>query len=305
MASWQSKHPTAGRFVALVRIFLLGGLAALLLLAMLTLDRYTDWLWFDSLGYTSVYVTELLAQVGLFLVAALLFFGLLVGNVLLARRLARRFERRALPHEDGIWAYLARMSEQLGDRAPYARSLNAAILAAGGFFAIVLGLTAARGWLTLLAFLHARPFAVADPLFGQDVAFYVFTLPFLRFVHGWLVSALLLVAVGTLAVYVVVLVYELNLDLERLVYRLGPAIRAHLLLLLAAFLVLLAVHHVLDLFELVYSARAMGGAIHGAGYADVHAQMPAQWAMAALALGAAVLAVVTIFLGSYRYLLLG
>jgi len=305
MASWQSKHPTAGRFVALVRIFLLGGLAALLLLAMLTLDRYTDWLWFDSLGYTSVYVTELLAQVGLFLVAALLFFGLLVGNVLLARRLARRFERRALPHEDGIWAYLARMSEQLGDRAPYARSLNAAILAAGGFFAIVLGLTAARGWLTLLAFLHARPFAVADPLFGQDVAFYVFTLPFLRFVHGWLVSALLLVAVGTLAVYVVVLVYELNLDLERLVYRLGPAIRAHLLLLLAAFLVLLAAHHLLDLFELVFSARSLNGAIHGAGYTDVHAQVPAQWALAALALVAAGLAIASIFTRGFRYVILG
>src|SRR5581483_8183686 len=180
----------------------------------------------------------------------------LVGNVLLARRLARRFERRALPHEDGLWAYLARMSEQLGDRAPYARTLNAGILAAGGFFAVVLGITAANNWLVLLRFLNAKPFGVVDPLFGQDVGFYVFTLPFVRVVHGWMVSALLLAAVGTLAVYVVILVYELNLDVERLIYRLGPAIRAHLLLLLAAFLVLLAVHHVLDLFELVYSARA-------------------------------------------------
>src|SRR5207253_234934 len=120
--------------------------------------------------------------------------------------LARRFERRALPHEDGLWAYLARLSEQLGDRAPYARTLNVGILAAGGFFAVVLGTTAANNWLTLLRFLHAQPFGVADPLFGQDVSFYVFTLPFVRFVHSWLVSALLLVAVGTLAVYVVILV---------------------------------------------------------------------------------------------------
>ena len=305
MAKWQPKRPRAGRLVALVRVVLLGGLAALLLLAMLTVDRYTDWLWFDSLGYTSVSVTGLVAQVGVFIVAALAFFGLLAGNVLLARRLARRFERRALPHEDGLWAYLARMSEQLGDRAPYARTLNAGILAAGGFFALVLGLTAARNWLTLLAFFNARPFDTVDPLFGQDVSFYVFTLPFARFVHGWLVSALLLAAVGTLAVYVVILVYELNLDVERLVYRLGPAIRAHLLLLLAAFLVLLAAHHVLDLFELVFSTRSMNGALHGAGYADVHAQVPAQWAMAGLALVAAALAIVSIFITSFRYLVLG
>src|SRR4051794_9772252 len=305
MASWQAKRFTTGRVVALVRLALLGGLAGLLLLAMLTLDRYTDWLWFESLGYTSVYVTGLVAQIGVFVVAALIFFGLLAGNVLLARRLARRFEHRALPHEDGLWAYLARMSEQLGDRAPYARTLNAAILAAGAFFAVVLGLTAARGWLTLLTFLNGRAFGVADPLFGQDVSFYVFTLPFLRFVHGWLVSALLLVAVGTLAVYLVILVYELNLDVERLVYRLGPAIRAHLLLLLAAFLVLLAAHHVLDLFELVFSNRSLSGGIHGAGYADVHAQVPAQWALAALALVAAGLAVASIFTRGFRYLALG
>jgi uncharacterized protein len=111
--------------------------------------------------------------------------------------------------------------------------------------------------------------------------------------------------VGTLAVYVVILVYELNLDVERLVYRLGPAIRAHLLLLLAAFLVLLAAHHVLDLFELVFSSRSLNGGIHGAGYTDVHAQLPAQWAMAALALAAAGLAVVSIFTRGFRYLALG
>jgi uncharacterized protein len=305
MARWQAKRLSPERLAALIRVLLLGGLAALLLLAMLTVDRYTDWLWFESLGYSGVYITTLLAQAGVFLVAALAFFGLLAGNVLLARRLARRFERRALPHEDGLWAYLARMSEQLGDRAPYARTLNVGILAAGGLFAIVLGLTAARNWLMLLSFLNARPFGTVDPLFGQDVGFYVFTLPFLRFLHGWLVSALLLAAVGTLAVYVVILVYELNLDMERLVYRLGPAIRAHLLILLAAFLGLLAGHHVLDLFELVFSTRSMNGGLHGAGYADVHAQVPAQWAMAALALIAAGLAIASIFTTSFRYLALG
>src|SRR5919198_1347269 len=147
MAKWQPKRPSAGRLVALFRLLLLGGLAALLLLAMLTVDRYTDWLWFESLGYTGVYVTALVAQVGVFLVAALAFFGLLAGNV-----------------------------------------------AAGAFFAVVLGLTAARNWLVLLTFVNARPFGTVDPLFGQDVSFYVFALPFARFVHGWLVSALLLAA---------------------------------------------------------------------------------------------------------------
>src|SRR5581483_3294361 len=44
---------------------------------------------------------------------------------------------------------------------------------------------------------------------------------------------------------------------------------------------------------------------YGAGYTDVHAQVPAQWALVGLALLAAALAVATIFTRSYRYLLLG
>jgi uncharacterized protein len=302
MAAWRSKPRSPQRMVALFRLALLGAMAAVLLLAMLTVGYYTDWLWFASIGYTQVYATTMLVQVAIFLVAALAFFGLLVANMLLARRLARRFERETAPTEDGLWAYIARMTEQLGDRARYPRTLTLSILGAGAFFAVVLGITASNNWLTLLRFIHARPFGMDDPLFGRDVAFYVFVLPFYRFVHGWLTSALLLVAVATMAVYAVILIYELNLDLERLLYRLGRAIKTHLLLLLAGFLLLLAAHHVLDLYELVHSTR---GVTYGASYTDVHAQVPAQWALTAVALLAAGLAVATIFLRTFRPLLFG
>src|SRR5581483_1586037 len=302
MAAWGPKPPTTRRVVALVRLLLLSAIAVGLLLTILTVGYYTDWLWFESLGYGSVYATVLLTQVAIFLVAAVSFFAVLALNVLLARRLARRFERQSAHSEDGLWAYIARMTEQMGHHADSLRTLNAAVLAAGLFYAAILGIMAASNWLTVLRFVHARPFGVSDPLFGHDAALYVFTLPFLRFLQGWLATALLLVGVATLAVYAVILVYELNLDLEQLVYRVGRAIKTHLLLLLACFLVLLAAHHLLDLLELVHSQR---GFTYGAGYTDVHAQVPAQWALVGLALLAAALAVATIFTRSFRFLLLG
>jgi uncharacterized membrane protein (UPF0182 family) len=302
MAGWLSKSRSPLRLVALFRLALLTAVATGLLLAMLTVGYYTDWLWFESLGYASVYATAVLTQVGVFSMAALLFLGLLAANVLLARRLARRFEYRRGRSEEGLWGYLARVADQLGDRAQYVRTLNAGLVVAGLFFAVLLGLAAANNWLTILRFVHARPFGVADPLFGQDVAFYVFTLPFYRFLHGWLTSALLLVTLATLAVYAVILVYELNLEVERVLSRLGRAIRAHLLGLLAGFLVLLAAHHLLTLYELVHSTR---GVVYGAGYADVHAQLPAQWALTILALLAAGLAITTIFRRTFRLLVLG
>src|SRR5579884_1103694 len=302
MAAWGPKPPTAQRVVALVRLLLLAAIAGVLVLAILTVGYYTDWLWFESLGYGSVYATILLTRIAIFLVAALGFFALLALNVLLARRLARRFERQTAHSEEGLWAYIARMTEQMGTRADYLHSINGAVLAVGVLFAIILGVMAANNWLTVLRFLHRQPFGDSDPLFGQDVGVYVFALPFFRFLQGWLATTLLLVGVATLAVYAVILVYELNLDLEQLVYRVGRAIRTHLLLLLTAFLLLLAAHHLLDLYELVHSTR---GFTYGAGYADVHAQVPAQWALVGLALLAAALSVATIFIRSFRFLLLG
>jgi uncharacterized membrane protein (UPF0182 family) len=127
------------------------------------------------------------------------------------------------------------------------QQVRAAVRVTGGLCALVLGIVAAGNWPTLLRFVHGRPFGATDPLFGQDVAVYVFTLPFLRFLEGYLMAALLLAMLGTLAVYGVLLVDGLHLEPARL---LGPGwwgVKRHLLLLLTCCLLLLAAHHLLDL----------------------------------------------------------
>ncbi len=52
--------------------------------------------------------------------------------------------------------------------------------------ALLAGLYAAGEWSVWLAWRHGVPFGQADPLLGRDVAFYVFTLPFLEFVRSLL-----------------------------------------------------------------------------------------------------------------------
>ena len=67
------------------------GLVAVAVLVLLTVgvDMYTDWLWFGSVGLTSVYATVLRHQVLLFFAAAALFLALYLPSAFLARRLAR------------------------------------------------------------------------------------------------------------------------------------------------------------------------------------------------------------------------
>src|SRR2546425_10486714 len=67
--------------------------------------------------------------------------------------------------------------------------------------AVFFGLAGGDEWDTLLRWLNAVPFGAADPVFGRDIGFYFFTLPVLEFVRGWLLVALVFIALGVVTLY--------------------------------------------------------------------------------------------------------
>ena len=291
----------AARRALVVRAGLIGGFLLLLAFASAGVDNFTDWLWFSALGYSSVFTTALSLQLALFAVGALI-FGLLFGvNAYLARRLAASVDQGDSADE-GLWSYIARVGSRVGDQVAYRRLINTGLVALGFALAIIMGLVLAAQWSVVLLFLNRVPFGVQEPIFSQDVGFYVFNLPFYRMVHAWLLGALVFVTSSTLAVYAVVLVYELGASLERTAFRMPRPIKAHLAAFGVVLLVLVAANHLMDLFEVVFSTR---GVAYGAGYSDVRAQVPALWLMTAAALLAAGLIVATIFTRGVRLAVLG
>src|SRR5581483_2375863 len=93
--------------------------AALVIVIFVTLggaDFLTEWLWFDSLGLTSVFATSILARLALFFAGAAAFLALFAINVLIARRLASSTEvRPRQPVSNGPWDDLLR---QIGSQMP-------------------------------------------------------------------------------------------------------------------------------------------------------------------------------------------
>src|SRR4030095_6045981 len=214
------------------------------------------------------------ARLILFAIGFIAFMGLFAANVLVARRLAYAVdERPRRPRaSSGTWEdLLAQVGAQMGRRGEYARLINIVVLIVGLVLALFMGLLAAGFWITALQFVHRAPFVAVDPAFNREVGFYVFVVPALRGLESWLFTALVLLALSALAVYAVVLTYELALNLGETGLRLPRAIRAHLLVLLAVAFLLLAGNHLLDIFDLVRSTR--GGAF-GGGYPDAHAPVP-------------------------------
>ncbi len=210
---------------------------------------WTEWLWFSSLGFGSVYSKILVTKVSIFFVAAFIFLVLFVGNILLAKHLG---PKAGIP-------YVA--AEGLKNLR---RVLIVVIILGAIVLSIIFGSIAQGNWETVLRFQNGQSFGVADPIFSKDVSFYMFSLPFQKFVQGWLLSALIVTLILTS------IFYAFNYSVRRLSLAFSRGGKAHLSVLFAGIMGIIAWRYFLDIYGLVYSER---GAVFGAGYADVHAQL--------------------------------
>ncbi|MFS8525336.1 MAG: UPF0182 family protein, partial [Limnochordales bacterium] len=147
----------------------------------------------------------------------------------------------------------------------------------------------AQQWPVIARFAHREPFGIADPLFGRDVGFYMFELPFWRMLHGSAAGVVVLTAVFVLAVYM--LARAVEWPRSRLFLNDGP--RRHLLALAAAGALLKALDYRLALFELLFSRQS--DTIFGATYTDWYARAAALRALLVLAVLAAVLLAYNMF----------
>lgn len=234
---------------------------------------YTDLRWFEELGYASVFTTEWSARIVIFSVAAVAFFLFYVVNIAIARRLTPR-----VSDESSRWAQLIAFA---------GKSVTFLLIAAGVLLAMVVGLIAQVDWLMFLRYLNAAPFNASDPIFHQDVSFYVFTLPVYQFLVGWLGGVLVLTMLAVGATYA--------LGLGQL--RWTAAVKSHLSALGVGVLALSAWNYQLEIYNLVYSPR---GVVFGASYTDVNAQWPAYNILTAIAVGVALLLLANIFVRALK-----
>ncbi len=260
-------------------LFLTLGIALVLLLSLRGIATFwTDYLWFDSVGFAPVWRTLIFSRVLLVVVATLVAFALLLLNLVLADRLSPPSPLVAgSPDEEVVRRY----QEWVEPRVLKVR------LAASGFFGLLIGLGAGAWWENWLLFVNREDFAVADPVFNNDIGFYAFQVPLLRDLFGWSFQFFLITTL------VVAAVHYLNggIQIAPGRQRVAAGVKVHLSVLLAILAMLKAAGYWLDQFDLLYSDR---GAVFGATFTDVNAQLPAVRLLVFISLFAAVLLLINI-----------
>lgn len=228
----------------------------LFLVASITAPFWINWLWFGSMGYRGIIVTNYIGVTATFLITSILTAAVFIANVRFAIRNSRN---AAIPREGRIGRFSL-------------HALNLIGIIGGIALGLIVGWASKDFWREAWMAIRATDFGVKDPTFGRDVSFYVFTLPVL---HG-LQSALMLIVGITLAA--VAFIYLVRLGVRYGKWGDVPtfALR-HLSALGCVMLLLIAFGYVLGNFELVFSNR---GVVIGPGFTDVNVVRPLNWMMA-------------------------
>ncbi|MBW2976035.1 UPF0182 family protein [Candidatus Woesearchaeota archaeon] len=215
---------------------------------------YAEWLWFDSLNYLSVFKTVLFSKIALGAAVFALFFILLLLNFVALKRKANITYNKI---------YLS-------------------IIALISLFA---GLVSSGYWLVALRFLNYADFGFVDPVFKNDIGFYVFALPFYQFLLGILlflfIAALIMSAVSYLFAIRFKKVPKAEIKsgipfgfesrFQKIKIEIPKKGRSHLAFLAGLLLIISAAFFYLKRYSILLSQR---GAVFGAGFTDITIILP-------------------------------
>jgi uncharacterized membrane protein (UPF0182 family) len=272
-----------------VGLLLRWGFFAVIVIAIvlsLVLGLVQKWLWMRQLDYVGIFWTLLSVKWGIFgltLIVSVLYLWI---NLRFAANNIDMVDGESFFNKDFIHPADASRTINV-DISPklLVFVIDAAIVILSLFYA----LSVSSQWDTYLRFRYGGSFGIADPLFGIDLGFYVFRLPFYELVQG----SITLLTVAALAILTFCSVFGVRQSKSSGKITLRDGARQHFMVLLFILMANFGWGFVLDHYELVYSTL---GVVHGAGYAAAHVTSVALWVMT----GASALACVLLAIGFFR-----
>jgi len=243
---------------------------------------WTDWLWFDTVGYQQVMLKVIETKIVLGAVVGGTVFLLMLINLFLADRLSRVG-----------FIQTGENTIELPGLDALGPNMKLIAAAAAAFLSIIIGIEASSRWNLFLQYANAVEFGLQDPVFGMDVSFYVFVLPFFKHLYQWAIMAVVFCAAVSLFVYSVK--RGIVVSSEGVHFR--SAITGHLSFLGAAILVIKAFGYRIYAYTMLYTSR---GFVDGAGYTDINVRLPMLNILFILCLLAAVVFVANVLLRNWR-----
>ncbi|MDA3901161.1 MAG: UPF0182 family protein [Spirochaetes bacterium] len=259
--------------------------AIVLLYTVLSMSSLiTDYLWFDHYGQLKTFFTLFITRFAVKGIFALIFLTLLVLNTFIVIFLSGGGRTASIP-------FLRLLPPSLQKK----KYIIGALILVFIFLSYVMGSAAQPFWTDILKYLNQTPFSnyPADPIFNRELSFYLFSLPFYNFIHGWIIGALVVISILSIVFHIMTGAFSMRTGKVEV----SPAARSHLSIMGSLFMLSVAVGYYLSAFDILFSQR---GKFYGAGYTAVNSQLFAYRICMILAIIAAVLLAVNVFRRSIK-----
>lgn len=260
-----------------ILLIVIAGLFLLLFSLPQIIALYIDWLWFNDVGFESIFTKKLNVQAFSSVAGALTSFLITYANLWFALRVTRG---RTIP----VTTYSQAMPQ-----LDLLRHFDRLKLIVPVLIGIFTGFMMSGNWMKFLYYFQTVEAGYTDPVFGKDASFYLFILP----VYEIIASVLMLVLTVSLVVsalnYVLkgaVLIAPKGIVAE-------SAASAHLSFIASLIFLVMAGKAYIEMHAVLYSS---GGLVAGATYTDIHAVIPFMKIRIAVALASAVLFLTNIYL---------
>jgi uncharacterized membrane protein (UPF0182 family) len=287
------KHPPHRH---LLRLAIIAVVLAAIFLAVIA-GYLQKWLWMRQLDYAGIFWTLLSIKWAMFWLAFVFVFLYLWFNLRQVGKNSTAVPTGARGTKAGLFTGADELTQSLKNLSPKLVKLAVILCSAG--VALLFAVNFYSRWDTYLRFRYGGSVGVGDPLFGVDVGFYLFHLPF----YALLQSSLMVLTAFTLVIVVLTyMVFGLLRLSDGRKIAIGGNATAHLCVLLFILAATAGFGFYLDHYKLVYSTL---GIVYGAGYAADHVTRIALWVMVAASTVACVLLALNVVLRKFGALLVG
>lgn len=240
-----------------------------LILLSISTSWIMEWLWLSELGYSQIFWTLRTTQIILITVAFAVIGSYLVPNF--------RYLADQLRHISFTGTPLQGVDFDI--HSPHQQKRIKQFFTLG---ALVITLMFAFGfyirWDESLQFIWNVPYGETDPLFGRDIGFYLFQLPFWELLQ----TSLLVLTFLTTAILALVYFFTGLLGMQPgKGFTASQPVLNHLKFNGALWLLMLSWGFYLDRYGLMFRSD---GLVFGAGYTDVTIELPTLWILFAITL---------------------
>jgi hypothetical protein len=258
------------------------GIIAILIILLFSLKSianfYTDYLWFESVNYRSVFMTTLETKIELGFIFIFISFVFFWINFYFVHRVSSSEPTKI--DADDLTSYIRHGLKLYPNTVRTIVSL---------LVAIFMGSTAVSQWQNYLLFTHAKTFPNSDPQFNLNVGTFVFRLPFLSWLAGWVFGVLLV------SLFLVALLHyaSSNISIKGSTFSSSPAVKVHISVILALIAITKALSYYFVSRPLVDLSNI--GVVQGASYTGVHIQLPAITLLTIISIASAIILIINIF----------